>query len=62
MNKYFGTVKNCICEGCVYTTECEYFNDTIYPIVSRVCSPNKLNSFTAKIIDVLEDFECENYE
>lgn len=61
MNKICKPIK-CICETCDYQTECEYFDKVIYPIVARVMSPIRLNSFTAKIIDVLESFECDNYE
>ena len=61
MNKYFGTVK-CICKRCDCRDECEYFDSVIYPIVSRVCSPLKLDSFTTKIMDVLEDFTCDYFE
>lgn len=61
MSKYFGTVK-CICERCDCRSECEYFDSTVYPIISRVCNPYLCDSFTEKIIDVLEDFTCEYFE
>lgn len=61
MNKNCGIVK-CICETCDCQSECEYFNSVIYPIVTRVCSPLQLDSFTTKIIDVLEGFTCDYYE
>ena len=61
MNKNCGIVK-CICETCDNQIECKYFDSVIYPIVIRVCSPIQLDSFTTKIIDVLESFTCEEYE
>ena len=59
----FGMVQ-CICLHCSCVDECEYFNDTIKPIVKSVVNNMTLSydEFTSGILHVLREFECEYFE
>ena len=53
----------CICNKCSCVSDCEYYEETIEPIISAVTKTVFYDdSFTVKIKDALEAFECEYFE
>lgn len=53
----------CICNKCSCASDCEYYEETVEPIISAVTkSVFYDDSFTVKIKDALEEFECEYFE
>ena len=53
----------CICNKCLCASDCEYYEETVEPIINAVTKTVFYDdSFTVKIKDVLETFECEYFE
>lgn len=53
----------CICKKCACVNECEYYKETVEPIINvMIITVLYDDLFTAKIKDVLEEFECEYFE
>lgn len=57
----FGLAR-CICEHCSCVDECEYFKETVEPIVKAVGMTITQDEFTSEIIHALRDFKCEYFE
>ena len=57
----FGLVQ-CICEQCNCRSKCEYFKETIEPIVKAVGMTIAQDEFTSNIRYTLRNFKCEYYE
>ena len=57
----FGLVQ-CLCKNCKCRIECEYYYETVRPIVDSVKSPLEQDEFTIQIRDVLEKFQCDYFE
>lgn len=53
----------CLCERCAYNTECEYYKETVKPIVN-IASPmfGDEDEFVIQIREVLERFKCDYFE
>ena len=53
----------CICNKCKCVNECEYYEETVKPVIDAASTVILYDdSFTNKIKDVLEEFECEYFE
>lgn len=52
----------CICEHCSCVNECEYFEETIKPVVKSVGLTLTQDEFTSGLIHLLRDFKCEYFE
>lgn len=52
-----------LCENCACKTECEYFEETVKPIIDVISSPfADEDEFVIQIREVLENFKCEYFE
>ena len=54
--------KECICERCDCADECEYYEETIKPILDVIAPFSIGDSFLVAISNVIKDFECEYFE
>ena len=53
----------CLCKCCACNTECEYYKETVKPIVDIASSMfGEEDEFIIQIREVLERFECEYFE
>lgn len=57
----FGLVQ-CLCKNCGCQNVCEYYHETIEPIVDVVKYPLWQDTFTIQIREVLEKFQCDSFE
>lgn len=56
-------IPRCICKRCACISECEYYKETVQPVLNIVeadvfCD----DGFVNKLANVLEEFECEYFE
>jgi hypothetical protein len=52
----------CICNKCSCKSVCEYYKETVELIINAIAKSFYDYSFTVKIKDALEGFECEYFE
>jgi hypothetical protein len=52
----------CICEHCGCVDECEYFKETVEPIIKAVDMTITRDEFISEIIHALSNFKCEYFE
>ena len=55
-------IVKCICDNCDCSGECEYYNETMKPILDAVRMPFVEDVFICKLQEAVEEFECEFFE
>ena len=55
-------IVKCICDNCDCSGECEYYNETMKPILDAVRMPFAEDAFICKLQEAIEEFECEFFE
>lgn len=52
----------CICDKCSCMSECDYYEETIKPIITGAKTMIEEDEFTTRIKDALSDYKCEYFE
>ena len=55
-------IVKCICDNCDCSGECEYYNETMKPILDAARMPFVEDAFIVKLQEAIEEFECEFFE
>ena len=55
-------IVKCICDNCGCSDECEYYNETMKPILDAARMPFVEDAFICKLQEAIEEFGCEFFE
>ena len=55
-------IVKCICNNCLLTSECEYYDEIMKPIIHGVMDSFYEDEFIFKLKDALESYKCEFFE
>lgn len=55
-------IVKCTCDNCDCSGECEYYNETMKPILDATRMPFVEDAFIVKLQEAIEEFECEFFE